>query len=143
VRVAAQERAATAVEFALILPILLTILFAIIQFGLTLNNQIQLTDSIREGARSFAINRASGTPFSSAETTITNAAPSLVPLTNINPQFSVNGSSCTSDTTCTALMASGYYATVSGTYACNLTVLGVNFLPGGCTLSASTTDLVE
>jgi Flp pilus assembly protein TadG len=128
-----------AVEFALVLPVLLTILFGILQFGLTMNNDIQLTDSIREGARSFAISRAIGTPVTSAKATITNAAPSLT----LTPTFSVNGSPCTTDTQCTTDMGTGGVpVTVTATYSCNLTVMGVNFAPG-CTLTARTTDLVE
>jgi len=39
------------VEFALILPLLLLVLFGIIDFGRALNNQITLTQSAREGVR--------------------------------------------------------------------------------------------
>ena len=42
---------ATAVEFALILPILVTILFGIFQFGIAFNNWIALTQAASEGAR--------------------------------------------------------------------------------------------
>jgi Flp pilus assembly protein TadG len=141
-KVARQDRAATAVEFALVLPMLLTILFAILQFGLTLNNDIQLTDSIREGARSFAVSRAIGTPVTAANATITSNAPGLMPITNISPTFAVNGTACTTDAKCLALMSAGVTGTVTGTYSCNLTVMGVNFAKG-CTLSATVTDLVE
>jgi Flp pilus assembly protein TadG len=141
-RAARQDRAATAVEFALVLPMLLTILFAILQFGLTLNNDIQLTDSIREGARSFAISRAVGTPVTAADATITSNAPSLMPIANVGPTFAVNGTTCSTDAACENLMSAGATATVKGTYSCNLTVMGVNFAKG-CTLSATVTDLVE
>ena len=39
------------VEFTLVLPVLLVVLFGIIQFGITFNNYISLTDSVRAGAR--------------------------------------------------------------------------------------------
>jgi Flp pilus assembly protein TadG len=139
---ARRDDGAMAVEFALVVPLLLTVLFAILQFGLTLNNEIQLTDSIREGARAFAISRAVGNPVTAAKAAITNSAPSLMPIANVNPQFSVNGAPCTTDTLCSAAMTAGAYAKVTGTYTCNLTVMGVNFAPG-CQLSANTTDLVE
>src|SRR5208282_526862 len=42
---------AAASEFALILPVMLLIFFAIIQFGLTLNNYIELTNAAVSGAR--------------------------------------------------------------------------------------------
>jgi Flp pilus assembly protein TadG len=44
-------RGASAVEFAIILPILLLILFGIIEFGFYIYNQQMLTNAAREGAR--------------------------------------------------------------------------------------------
>ena len=45
------ERGASAVEFALILPFLLLIVFGIIEFGIILYDQAMLTNASREGAR--------------------------------------------------------------------------------------------
>jgi Flp pilus assembly protein TadG len=47
----AGDRGAAAVEFALLLPLLLLILFGLIDFGRALNAQITLTQAAREGAR--------------------------------------------------------------------------------------------
>lgn len=49
------DRGAAAVEFALVLPVLLLILFGIIDFGRALNAQITLTQAAREGARLAAL----------------------------------------------------------------------------------------
>lgn len=49
------EKGASAVEFAIILPILVTIVFAIIEFGIVYNNWIALTHAAREGARLAAV----------------------------------------------------------------------------------------
>ena len=46
-----RERGAAAVEFALLLPVLLFLVFGIIDFGRALNAQITLTQAAREGAR--------------------------------------------------------------------------------------------
>jgi Flp pilus assembly protein TadG len=46
-----RDRGAAAVEFALLLPVLLLIVFGIIDFGRALNAQITLTQAAREGAR--------------------------------------------------------------------------------------------
>lgn len=45
------DRGTAAVEFALILPVLLLLVFGIIDFGRALNAQITLTQAAREGAR--------------------------------------------------------------------------------------------
>ena len=52
---AARERGAAAVEFALLLPVLLLLVFGIIDFGRALNAQITLTQAAREGARLAAL----------------------------------------------------------------------------------------
>jgi Flp pilus assembly pilin Flp len=49
------DRGAAAVEFALLLPLLLLIVFGIIDFGRALNTQITLTQAAREGARALAL----------------------------------------------------------------------------------------
>ena len=49
---------ATAVEFALILPLLILLLFGIIEFGLVLYNKQIITNACREGARAGIIARA-------------------------------------------------------------------------------------
>jgi len=63
-RNATRDRGAAAVEFALLLPMLLLLVFGIIDFGRALNAQITLTQAAREGARLDALGRsnvASGT----------------------------------------------------------------------------------
>jgi Flp pilus assembly protein TadG len=51
----ARDRGAAAVEFALCLPLLLLIVFGIIDFGRALNAQITLTQAAREGVRLAAL----------------------------------------------------------------------------------------
>ena len=136
---------ATAVEFALLAPILLFMLFGIIQFGMTLNAYVELTDSVRNGARNFAISRASasGTPYSSTVSAISTGAPNLT-AGSITVTIRVNGTACTTDSGCSTALASaaGQTAYVSATYPCNLTIMNVNFA-SGCTLTATTSDLIE
>jgi Flp pilus assembly protein TadG len=50
-RLRGSDEGAAAVEFALLLPILLLLVFGIIDFGRLLNEQITLTEAAREGAR--------------------------------------------------------------------------------------------
>ena len=49
------ERGAAAVEFALVLPILVLILFGVIEFGGVYNAQLMVTGAAREGAREMAV----------------------------------------------------------------------------------------
>jgi Flp pilus assembly protein TadG len=69
----ARDRGAAAVEFALVLPVLLLILFGIIDFGRALNAQIELTGAAREGARLAAL----GYPNAAVQARVVAAAPSL------------------------------------------------------------------
>lgn len=46
-----RDRGAVAVEFGLLLPLLMLIVMGIIDFGLALNAQVTLTQAAREGAR--------------------------------------------------------------------------------------------
>jgi Flp pilus assembly protein TadG len=52
------DRGAAAVEFALIVPLLLVVLFAIIDLGWVFNQQLSVTAAAREGARYFAVHTA-------------------------------------------------------------------------------------
>ena len=49
------ESGAAAVEFALVFPMLMLVLFGIIEFGAMYNAQLMITGAAREGARSMAI----------------------------------------------------------------------------------------
>lgn len=51
------ERGAAAVEFALVLPLLLLIMLAIVDFGRAYNVQISLTHAARESARHMSIHK--------------------------------------------------------------------------------------
>jgi Flp pilus assembly protein TadG len=57
-RRAPADRGAAAVEFALLLPMLLLLVFGIIDFGRALNAQITLTQAAREGARLAALGQS-------------------------------------------------------------------------------------
>jgi Flp pilus assembly protein TadG len=69
----ARDRGATAVEFALVLPLLLLLVCGIIDFGRALNAQITLTQAAREGARLEAF----GDPSATVQTRTAGAAPDL------------------------------------------------------------------
>src|SRR5688572_7841610 len=51
------DRGAAAVEMALVMPLLLMLIFGIIEFGLLLTAQIGVTEAAREGARAATVDR--------------------------------------------------------------------------------------
>lgn len=67
----APDRGAAAVEFALLLPIVLLILCGIIDFGRALNAQITLTQAAREGARLEALGQPAAAVTSRTQTAAT------------------------------------------------------------------------
>lgn len=80
----ASERGAAAVEFALLVPILIMIIFGIMEFGRAYNVQVALTNAAREGARSLAINTVEADALAAAK----NSASTLNPqLENTNVAF--------------------------------------------------------
>lgn len=48
------------VEFAIVLPVLVLLLFGVMQFGIIFNNYVTLTDGVRAGARKAAVSRPLG-----------------------------------------------------------------------------------
>lgn len=139
---AKRNEGASAVEFALVLPVLLMVLTAIMAFGVTFSNYEQLTDGVREAERVFALSRSSAAPYTLATTALQTGTPGLI-FKNIKPTFTVNGAACANDASCvTALSgAIGGSSSLTATYKCTLAIVGVS-LPA-CNLSASTTELVE
>src|SRR5262245_21138010 len=96
----AGDRGATAIEFALLFPLLMLIVFGIIDFGRVLNAQITLTQAAREGARLDALGlpnvdsrtQAAATGISPVSVTVTacppGAAPAADAVVNVSYQFS-------------------------------------------------------
>ena len=71
------ERGQTMVEFTLVLPVLLVVLFGIIQFGITFSNYVALTDAVRAGARTAAISRSAADPVGDTKARVLNASGDL------------------------------------------------------------------
>ncbi len=71
---AGREDGAIAVEFALLAPLLLIIVFGIIQFGYAFYIQISMTNSVREAARALAVGSANVGGASTCATANTGTA---------------------------------------------------------------------
>lgn len=66
------QRGVAALEFAIILPLLILLLFGIIEFGLLIYNQHIITNASREGARSGIVARAPALTSGELQTGIDN-----------------------------------------------------------------------
>ena len=64
-------------EFALALPILILMLFAVIQFGIIFNNYVTLTDATRAGARKGAVGRQLPDPTGAVVAAVRSSASDL------------------------------------------------------------------
>ena len=105
------ERGAAAAEFALLLPVLLTILFGIIEFGMIMYSREVVTNAAREGARA-GITQG---PPKLTTTDIINIADGYLTNTGINPAnvtFTVVGAGLTNPNT----------QTVTATYPYNFLI---------------------
>ena len=69
-----RERGAAAVEFALILPIMLLVIGGIVDFGRALFTEIELANAAREGARAASI---SGATLPQVQARVTASTPAL------------------------------------------------------------------
>jgi Flp pilus assembly protein TadG len=90
------DRGAVAVEFALILPILIVLVFGIIDFGRAFNAQVTLSQAAREGARVAAL--CAGTSTCGTVTARTTAAaPNLTGMTVAVTRLCAVGDTQTTD----------------------------------------------
>jgi Flp pilus assembly protein TadG len=71
------EHGQTMTEFALVLPLLVVILFSIIQFGIAFNNYLAMTDAVRAGARKATVSRRKSDPPGETIAAVRAAAPDL------------------------------------------------------------------
>jgi Flp pilus assembly protein TadG len=66
-RLRPDSRGQAMVEFAIILPLLLTVIFALVQFGILFANEIEITNAARDAARKAAVSRSSTTGVADAK----------------------------------------------------------------------------
>ena len=116
----------TMVEFVLVPPILMLVLFAIIQFGMTFTHYVALTDAVRAGARTAAVSRQSSTRVADVQTKVTSSSDNLVPAANV---------------TVTSTWVHGDDVVVKATVPYSINLLGLVIASGN--LSSTTTERVE
>ncbi|MGE5691806.1 MAG: TadE/TadG family type IV pilus assembly protein [Pseudomonadota bacterium] len=124
-----QQRGQSLVEFALVLPALMLILLAIVQFGIVFKQYITLTDAVREGARKAAVSRMRADRDSYVKNAVVTAGSDL-------------GSSFrTSNVSVTSTWDPGSDVTVRAVFGFNIDVLGRVVKSGDMTSTA--TERVE
>jgi Flp pilus assembly protein TadG len=114
-------------EFALALPILALLLFAVIQFGIVFNNYVTLTDATRAGARKAAVDRQVPNPAAAATAAVKSSAANLK-LSDLS-------------VTVTSSWQPSSDVTVTATYPYSISLLGMVVKSGR--LSSTTTERVE
>ncbi len=113
------ERGQTMTELALVLPILLVLLFGIIQFGVIFNNYVTLTDAVRSGARKAVVSRLSSNP-SQVCTDQVRAASSQLNQSDLS-------------VTCTSTWQTAQDVTVQATYPYSISLVGMTVVSGNLT----------
>ena len=151
----ARDRAGAAMlEFAIVLPLLLIVLFGIVQFGIYFYQYVSVQYAAQIGERTFLANRPlvneSYTPYASTVTAIQTAT--SLQSNKLKTTLSVNGTTCTSDASCGAALTTAYSAispqtaSVEVSYPC-LTLLSVGWIPGnfcpGGVLTSTITQRVD
>lgn len=121
------ERGQSLTEFALALPILALLLFAVIQFGIVFNNYVTLVDATRAGARKGAVGREQMNPASAVTAEVRASASDL-------KQSDLN-------VTVTSTWQASSDVTVRATYPYSISLLGLVVKSGQ--LSSTTTERVE
>lgn len=119
-----ESQAAAAVEFALVLPVLLVLLLGLLQFGLTLATLQGLEAATREGARLAAVGR--DVTYAEVAGAVRGASPPFLAPEAI--AVTVNGG--TAGGWCPASVADGAEVTVTVTARVAAGAYGVDLLPG-------------
>jgi Flp pilus assembly protein TadG len=104
------ERGQTMTEFAMVLPLLVVLLFGVIQFGIAFNNYVALTDAVRAASRKGAVSRESGNPVGDCTSAAYNAAGDLK-----TSKLNVS---------CSSSWQPGADVTVTGRYPYSINLLG-------------------
>ncbi|EPX95996.1 MULTISPECIES: TadE/TadG family type IV pilus assembly protein [Ralstonia] len=98
-RIDRKHRGTATVEFALLSPFLLLLALGVAEFGWLIINSVMVTNVAASGARFFAGQRGTTTPYSDTNTQIKASASSLKP-SNLSYATSVGNASCSTDATC-------------------------------------------
>ena len=126
------DRGQTAVEFAMVAPLLIALLLGIVQIGIAFHNYIAITDAARAAARQAITARIQGLSAATVTSTAANAAPDLDP-----KKLSV-----TFNPANPASAAAGSTVSVTVTYPYEINIFGV-VVCKKCNVTSTVSEQVE
>lgn len=121
------EKGQTLVEFVLVAPVLLLILFGIVQFGVAFKNSVVVTDAVRAGARKAAVSSTASNPTATVQQAVVAAAGDL--------------DTSKLQVVVTSTWRAGDSVTVSASYPYQIDILGIVVASGD--LHSTTIERVE
>ena len=123
------QRGQSVVEFALVLPALMLILLAIVQFGMVFKQYITLTDAVREGSRKAAVARHRGDRVSYVQGAVVSSGSDL------------GSTFTTGNVSVTSTWNHGDDVVVRATFPFDINIIGIVVHSG--TMSSTATERVE
>jgi Flp pilus assembly protein TadG len=115
-----KQKGVAAVEFALLIPLLLLIVVGVAQFGWLYGNYVMVANAASAGARYFASQRGTTSPYSATQTQVQTSA-ALLNTANLSIATAVNGTACTSDSGCATGLTSAGGTSAVGTASVTVT----------------------
>jgi Flp pilus assembly protein TadG len=121
------ESGQATLELALVLPLLLMLVTAIVQIGMVMHDYLDLTDAVRTGGRAAAVSRTVANPAAAVEGSLRAAADGLTPAILA--------------VTVSSTWQAGSDGKVTATYPYTISIFGIPLHTGS--LASSTTQRVE
>jgi Flp pilus assembly protein TadG len=151
--VARDDSGTALVEFTFVLPVVLFLLLGLLQFGIIFYNYVMVTRAAEMGARALSISRLDNHVYSDVESTITQATSNL-PSGSLTINLYVNGTQCSSNSTCQSALTTAYNAlavppepvSVNISFSCSSTSIVPAYLinlAGICPLTSTMYAAVE
>ncbi len=125
----ADDSGASAVEFALVVPLLLLLVFGIINFGIIFSQQLTLNNAVREGARRAVVNDP-GSPRSCDQiiSSVKNDLSGLA-LNASQVQVKVTQSGFSSSNSCGSSFATSTFGATATNIPCKGSLSGTGAIP--------------
>ncbi len=137
------QQGQSAIEFTIVVPILLILMTGLLSFGFALHNYLVLTNAVNTGAQLLAFSRGQTTdPCGTAYSAIKGAAPSLA--SGLSLTFVIDGTTYASTTSCAtgvSNMVQGAFVQITGSYPCSFGIFELN--NHSCNLETQVTEFIQ